>query len=90
MELSYDHKLCIIETLRSCGMSEREINDILLKAWTNEAGTLRSTPKILKIFKDNKRTRFAKCAGQGRPKSDQRNENVDTLRRKFPWSKENQ
>ena len=65
MELSYDRKLCIIETLRSCGMSEREINDILLKAWTNEAGTLRSTQKILKSFKDDKRTSFDKSAGQG-------------------------
>ena len=41
------------------------------------------TEKILKSFKDDKRTSFDKSAGQGIPKSDQRNENVDNIKEDF-------
>ena len=45
-ELTYDRKLCLIESLRRCNMSAIEIHNIVETAWSNEAGTVRSIQKI--------------------------------------------
>ena len=69
MELTYDRKLCLIESLRRCNMSAIEIHNIVETAWPNEAGTVRSIQKIVKRFKDGERTSFDRIEGQGKPTS---------------------
>ena len=47
MELTYDRKLCLIESLRRCNLSAIEIHNIVETAWPNKAGTVRSIQKVV-------------------------------------------
>jgi len=81
MECTADKLLFLIETLRRCNLNATQIHQYMNEAWPKECLSVRTIRRRCQEFKEGSRDSFERKEGSGRPTSDNRNDNVDDVKR---------
>lgn len=80
MECTKENLHFLIETLRRCDYNASEIHRIMEEAWPAECLSVQRIRAISQSFREETRETFKRNPGSGRPKSDVRRNNIDSVR----------
>ena len=80
MNCSKENMYFFIETLRRVEYKAADIHRVLTQAWPDDSFTEAHVRKLCQQFREETRTTFERQEGSGRPKSERRSDNVETIR----------